>query len=488
MKNARTKRIGILTVLTLTLATLVGQLVTRALPGGDGADFVLPEGRRDVTITGRLDRTAVLAGDGGTVMMELRLRAAESVSALPRLATDFVVVLDRSGSMNGDKLATARSAVRELINQLDERDRLALVTYESGAEVAIPFAPATEAARAEWRQAVDTIASAGGTNMSLGLDLALNLLESPSEDGRFAARRILLLSDGHANEGDATPEGLTARCLRAARSEAVLTTIGVGEGFNEFLMISLADAGTGNFYYLQDREESTQELASIFTQELAATRETVARALAVEIEPGGGVRVVDAAGYPLERGDGGRVTFRPGSLFAGQERRVWVSFAVAGEGGAVDLDPVDLGSVTATYVRDEKPYTVALQGLPKVERVREVEEVYARTDRSAWERSVVEEDYSRLRQRLARLVRSGQRDDAIQEIESYRNEKSEMNAVLESDEVRRNLDEVEELKKKVEDAFTGADQARKQNLLSKAQMIRAVDERRAGSKRAGAQQ
>jgi len=477
MRIERTKRIGILTVLTLALATLVGQLVTRALPSGGAADFVVPEGRRDVLITGRLDRTAVLQGDGGKVMMELSLRAAEPAGALPRVPTDFLVVLDRSGSMSGDKLATARSAVRELVTQLDERDRLALVTYESGAEVLIPLARATEPARTEWHRTINAIETAGGTNMSLGLDLALNLLTS--EDGRRAARRILLLSDGHANEGDATPEGLRARCLRAARSEAVLTTVGIGEGFNEFLMTSLADAGTGNFYYLRDREESQIELASIFTRELEATRETVARSLVVEIEPGEGVRVVDAAGYPLER-QGGRVAFRPGSLFAGQERRIWVSLAVDGQGGSADV-----GRVTASYVRDEAPYTVALRNLPKVERVQDVEDVYTRTDRATWERSVVEEEYGRLRQRLASLVRNGQRDDALREIEVYRNEKSTMNEALESDEVVHNLAEVEELKKEVDDAFTGADQSHKQNVLSKAQMIRGVDSRRQGSKKAG---
>lgn len=476
MRMERTKRLGILTVLTLVLATVVGQLVTRALPPAGGADFVVPEGRRGVTIHGRLDRTAVLQGDGGKVMMELSLKAAESADERPRVPTDFLVVLDRSGSMSGDKLATARAAVRELVTQLDERDRLALVTYESGAEVTIPLARATEPARAEWYRIISAIESAGGTNMSLGLDLATNLLTS--ENGRHAARRILLLSDGHANEGDATPEGLRTRCLQAARSEAVLTTVGIGEGFNEFLMTSLADAGTGNFYYLQDREESPIELASIFTRELEATRETVARSLVVEIEPGDGVRVVDAAGYPLER-RGGRVAFRPGSLFAGQERRIWVSLAVDGRGGSADV-----GRVTASYVRDELPYTIALQGLPKVERVQEVEDVYAQTDRSTWERSVVEEEYGRLRQRLARLVRDGQRDDALREIEVYRNEKSTMNEVLASDEVVSNLAQVEELKKEVEDAFTGVNQSQKQNILSKAQTIGAVDSRRQGSKKA----
>jgi hypothetical protein len=221
------------------------------------------------------------------------------------------------------------------------------------------------------------------------------------------------------------------------------------------------------------------ELAAIFNQELAATRETVAQAVAVEIRPGAGVRVVDAAGYPLEHRDDGTVVFRPGSLFAGQERRIWVSFEVTGEGGVVDL-----GRVTASYVRDAETYTVALEGLPKVERLQDEKAVYASIDRETWERSVVEEDYSRLRQRLASLVHRGQSEDALQEINSYRAKKTEINEVLDSAPVRRNLTDLEVLETQVKDAFTGTGQVRKQNLLSKTQQAGAWDQRRGGSKKA----
>ena len=62
----------------------------------------------------------------------------------------------------------------------------------------------------------------------------------------------MLLSDGHANTGDSSPEGLRARGKRATQNELVVSTIGIGEGFNEYLMTQIADAGTGNYHYLAE--------------------------------------------------------------------------------------------------------------------------------------------------------------------------------------------------------------------------------------------
>ena len=66
------------------------------------------------------------------------------------------------------------------------------------------------------------------------------------------------------------------------------------------------------------------DVHGVFNDEFAAARETVASGLAVSIRPGSGIEVVDAAGYPLER-KGSEVSFRPGDLFAGQERRIWLT-------------------------------------------------------------------------------------------------------------------------------------------------------------------
>ena len=224
--------------------------------------------------------------------------------------------------MGGDKIEHARAAVRELLAQLGAAGSLRaghLLGRGAPHHSAVPLS--TTRTRAAWRATVAEIQADGGTNMSSGLDLGLDLVERGRADGRVP--HVILISDGLANQGDASPEGLTRRARRAAQGEFMLSTVGVGTDFNEYLMTALADAGTGNYYYVQD----PRDLAGVFAREFDAARTTVASGLAVQIEPGPGVRVVDAAGYPLEAtGDG--VVFRPGSLFAGQERRIWVTLAV----------------------------------------------------------------------------------------------------------------------------------------------------------------
>lgn len=437
---------------------------------GSGIDFASPAGA-SVSFTGQLDRRAVLQGGDGLVKMELVLSAEERVGvAGARTPTDFVVVLDRSGSMGGAKIEHARAAVRELISQMAGDDRFALVTYSSGAGVSIPLTAATPRAKLRWRSTVAGIRTGGGTNMSSGLDAALKISAGSRSE---RAGRLILISDGLANEGDATVEGLSGRAAAAAADELVVTTVGVGADFNEFLMSAVADAGTGNYYYV----DNVERLAQVFADELGASRETVASAVAVALDAGPGIQVIDAAGYPLERIDG-KTVFRPGSLFAGQERRIWVTLKV--ENGTLGDRP--LGSFTASYKDRGITHVLEFGDPPVVACVSDEHTYHESFDKETWARGAAEEDYGRLQERVAKLVRAGRRDDALREIGDYRIYNERLNLRMRQKSMQKKLEELSRLQTEVEDAFQGADQARKQNMLSKSNQAVGRDGRRAGSK------
>jgi len=414
----------------------------------------------------------VLAGGDGLVRMELVIGAepapAEDAARMP---TDLVVILDRSGSMAGEKLAQARAAVRELVARLGTQDRFALVTYSDGATLTLPLAPAEDGIRDGWLQAVDAITAEGSTNMSSGLDLGLDVIERARAAGRVP--RAILISDGLANQGDPTPEGLTRRAARAARGEYMLTTVGVGDDFNEYLMTALADAGTGNYYYLHGAED----LATVFAREFTAARHTVATGLAVRIEPAAGVRVVDAAGYPLEQ-TGDAVVFRPGSLFAGQRRSIWVTLAVPHD--APGEHP--LGRIALAYTDCGEPVTLALAETPHVSCVGREDDFYAHVDVPAWTRSVVQEGYNEMQDAVARELKAGRRDGALERIRRYRADVAEKNARLKSAPVGAQLKSLEKLEADVKGAFVGPHALERQNVLSKTMSADALDQRRAGSK------
>jgi Ca-activated chloride channel family protein len=474
-----TNRSQLFTAGALLLATAAAGVavngVSRAhapLPADHKTTFSAPS-TGPVKFTGALDRTAVLIGKDGLARMELVMSAAAGESRTRvRRPTDVVIIFDRSGSMSGDKLVHARAAVDALLAQLGVQDRFALITYSDEASLAIPLSAVDERNRAAWRAAVAQIQADGGTNMASGLDLGLDLIERSRVDGHVP--HVVLISDGLANQGDSSPEGLTRRAGRAAQAEYMLSSVGVGTDFNEYLMTALADAGTGNYYYVQD----PRELSGVFAREFDAARTTVASGLAVQIQPGPGVRVVDAAGYPLEAtGDG--VVIRPGSLFAGQERRIWVSLAVPQN----QPGEYELGRFSLSYGEPTNRTVLAFSEVPRVASVRDAKQFYANVDVSNWERSVGVDSYNKMQEEVARDVKAGRRDEALQRLREFKNETGEMNAYLQSPEVTMHLFNADKLEADVSGAFEGADQEKRQNELSKSTSAQALDARRAGAKK-----
>lgn len=450
-------------------------------PGGGGSLAFAAGGGGPVHFSGQLDRGSVLTSGDGVVKMELQIRADEGAAVeAVRVPTDLVVVLDRSGSMQGKPLHDAKAAVRELIERLDSRDRFALITYASGAELGIPMALAEAQARARFIERLASVAAGGGTNMASGIDLAVQTVSQTRESGR--APRVILLSDGHANEGDASLAGLRARAARAVPGEFVLSAVGVGEGFDENLMTALADSGTGNFYYVRH----AGDLGDVFAAEFASARENVASGLSVAIEAAPGVEVLDAAGYPLER-RGEVASFRPGSLFAGQERRIWVTLRAP----HAEVGDFDLGRFALSY-RDESPRgggarrELAFRETPRVSCVEGQDEYFAAIDEESFVRGIAGDGLSALKQRVAAAVAAGRRGEAESAIQAYQASNKVFYDKMKIDQQgTASYRGAEELKSRVEDAFAPEPFVAKemQNHLSKELTQEGLDGRRWGAKR-----
>jgi Ca-activated chloride channel family protein len=443
-----------------------------ALGGAPGGGLAVGTARDGaISVRGTLDRTAVLMGDDGLVRMELVLRARSGGNdALTQpLPTDLVVVLDRSGSMNGQKIRDAQAAIHHLISRLGPEDRFSLVAFSSGAEIAIPLARATPSARAAWSRIVDGIHAGGGTYMSTGLTLGLTTLEAARSAGH--SPRAIVISDGLAAEPH---DVLRSQAARATAGEYTLSAVGVGADFDESLMSALADAGTGNYYYLED----ANQLARVFSAEFETARETVATGVAVTVAPTDGIAVVDAAGYPLER-SGRTATFRPGTLFAGQERHVWITLRVPTD-AAIERE---LGAVRVQYHERGERQQLTLEDFPKIACVQEKGRFFANLDTDAWAKSVVVEEYNQLRQSVAGLVKEGYEAEALAEIKRFKDRNRAMNEVVASPRVATQLDEADDLESAVAGAFRGPGKKQKQNLLGKSLHAQGTLDRREGSRK-----
>jgi Ca-activated chloride channel family protein len=444
--------------------------------GGDGQLSYTAKTTGPVHFDGRLDRGSVMVDGDGLVNVELVLAAdANDAIVAKRMPTDLLIVLDRSGSMRGAPITHALGAVRELVQQLSPEDRFSLISYASGASTTIPLSHAGAEARSRWLATLSSLEVNGGTNMASGLDLAAATIKGIERKGRVA--RVILLSDGHANEGDHSRDGLVTRASRAVRGEYVLSAVGVGAGFDEGLMTALADAGTGSFYYVQ----RSDELGQMFASEFASARETVASGLEVSIRPQSGVQVVSAAGYPLEHRDG-VVRFRPGALFAGQERRVWLQMRLPVDSArTADLEDVALGHFDLTYRIDGRATTLRLDGAPSVSLVRNEVDFVAQVDTEAWAQAVENDELGELKQKVSKALRSSTPSAAVPMMRSFAARQSALNGRLNSPKVEEVIQDVKEMEASVADAIARKDDDA-QNALSKKYSAEGYDGRRQGGK------
>ena len=126
------------------------------------------------------------------VLAELEPTALKSSERLP---INFCLVLDRSGSMMGEKLRTMKEAVKSVIDQLTQNDFISIVTFESRTEVLVASQPVGD--KKGLKQLVEKIQEGGGTNLASALNASIRLIAESSRQNEV--RRIILLTDGEGN-------------------------------------------------------------------------------------------------------------------------------------------------------------------------------------------------------------------------------------------------------------------------------------------------
>ncbi len=225
------------------------------------------------------------------------------------------LVVDTSGSMEGQKIANARMAASSLVESLRSGDVVSIYTFNNGVSEISPPVTVTEQNRGQLIQAVRMIGAMGGTNMFDGIRVGEDrLAHAPAT---HAIRRLVIISDGRANIGPSDPHSLGALAAQGTEHGAQVSAIGVGLDYDERTLAALAVRSAGRMYHL----EHPAQMATILEQELELLSQTVATNTIIEINPAPGVRILDveSAGASL---DNNRVRVNVGALHAGQRREV----------------------------------------------------------------------------------------------------------------------------------------------------------------------
>lgn len=366
----------------------------------------------DVSLRAQLDRGAIMENGDGIVRVEVTVEPGRETRADTNQASDIVVVVDTSGSMEGQKIHFAKEALYALFERLGEQDRFSLVEYSHTARTVVPLSYATSYNKERFYAATSGLVADGSTNMSDGLDRAIFTLEQ----ARHAARpgRVILLSDGLANAGDSSLAGLSARARMLGSQNFALTTMGIGEDFDERVMTELATVGTGVFYYLS----KLSYLAEFFESELSSTRQTYASAATLQFQPAPGVYLLDAMGLPVEA-RGALKVVRVGNLYGSRTRTVWLTLKVP----SVRVGTKDLGHLSLAYERNGQQGYATVGALPQVVCVADFGTFKDHVHEQVWERAVMNNVFSTTQERFGDAIRTGSKAElhaALKDAESER--------------------------------------------------------------------
>lgn len=383
-----------------------------------------------VDVRTELDRPVLPAGDTERAVVKIRLLPEQRQSRQDRPPLNLAIALDRSGSMSGSRIEQAREGALVALRMLDKRDRFALVAYGSEVETLIPTQHPQRPERLA--QVIRGINASGMTALYGGVAEAANELRRGSTAG--SVDRLILLSDGRANVGPASPQDLRMLGHELASDGIVISTIGLGAGYNEDLMTALAETGQGNAYFA----EGPEDLQRIFAAELEDLLSLAATDIRVTIRCAPGVRPVASIGRQGKI-QGSEVSFEIRQLFGGQERFALLEVEVpAGrEGDVRDLLSVEVDyrdALSGRNVRHEDQAQVSYSA--REEKVREAANVEV-------VRSVADNRIAEARLEAIALSDAGRPAEASASMRQVNEEVSTMSRLYRDSRLRQQADAID---------------------------------------------
>lgn len=248
----------------------------------------LPAWADTVTVTVETDKPVAPAGEAQTVYLRVGLTGCPAEILQERAPVNVAIVIDKSGSMSGEKIEKAKEAAILALLRLKSTDIVSVVLYDSTVQVLVPATKMTN--RSELISNIRQIRAGGSTALYAGVQ------NGASEVRKFLSRnrvnRVVLISDGLANVGPESPSALGQLGANLVDEGISVTTIGLGLGYNEDLMSQLAYKSDGGHYFA----ETADELAGVFDQEFGRALSVVAQDVTIEIICGEDMRPVRLLG------------------------------------------------------------------------------------------------------------------------------------------------------------------------------------------------
>ncbi len=259
---------------------------------------------------------------------------------------NIAVVLDRSGSMSGDKLKYVKMATKILSNQLNQKDTLSLTIYDNEIDKLVP--PTKMKDMHGFELAIDSIRSGGMTFLSGGYEQGCKFANDKKSKDNIT--RVMLLTDGLANEGITDPDQLASIALKKNNDGITTTTIGVGEGYDEFLLGKMAENGGGGTYFIENPDDAP----GVFQEELGYLKSMAATKVTIKFIPKNKDIVFDQLNTYRVNDDG---SYLLGDLYSGQKKSIVLETLIPamsiGEGHDIGTFEIQYQDTSSSEIKEE---------------------------------------------------------------------------------------------------------------------------------------
>jgi Ca-activated chloride channel homolog len=289
-----------------------------------------------ITLTARLAQPLMKSGERQTNFLRIGLNGCTPQRTADRTPVNVAFVIDRSGSMTGERIAQARGAAVMAIKRLDDKDIASVVIFDEKVDVPVPAQKV-----ADHNYFIDRIlqvAARGNTAIYAGVNAGADEVRKFKDPHRL--NRVVLLSDGQANVGPSRPDDFAELGRKLLAEGISVSTIGLGADYNEDLMLRLARAADGNHAFAG----AATDLIQIFNREFDDVLASCAQMVSIDVELKPGVRAVRA----LSRDgaiEGTHAKFQLNQVYAATEHYVLMEVAF----DAATAEEREVGVVRVAY-------------------------------------------------------------------------------------------------------------------------------------------
>lgn len=333
-----------------TVATSIGQPTTPETTGTFTAGTTLQ-------VEGRLGNAFLAKGTSSKTFLLLDVHPGQTTAVAKPVEGHLAIVIDRSGSMTGDRLPKARAAAKAAVDKLNLGDRVSVISFDATTRVDVPMVEVTVSNRQQIKDSIDRISLGGETCISCAISSALTELSQSVG----LADRMIVLSDGQPTAGVREESGFFPVAKLARDASVGITTIGVGTTYNHKIMGAIALASGGNHYFIED----PSSLEKAFLVEADKLKATIALAATATITLAEGVNLERVYDRSFER-QGNQIKVQLGNFSVGDTRTILIELSVpTGSEGIVPVADVNLAyddRVLGTPGRCDGKLTVAVKG------------------------------------------------------------------------------------------------------------------------------